>query len=72
MCFGAIYWARILITFYAATALDAANAGFNDRWIYNEIRKDRDGASWRFRHIPTSEARRPFEAWKTKVNKIRY
>src|SRR6266403_992745 len=38
MCLGAIYWARTARTFYAATAADAAEAGFDDAFIYDELK----------------------------------
>src|SRR5205807_2569137 len=38
MCLGAIYWARPARTFYAATAADAADAGFDDAFIYDELK----------------------------------
>src|SRR5207247_804573 len=38
MCLGAIYWARPARTFYAATAADAADAGFDDAFIYQELK----------------------------------
>src|SRR6267378_8170351 len=38
MCLGAIYWARPARTFYAATAADAAAAGFDDAFIYDEMK----------------------------------
>src|SRR5260370_14244515 len=38
MCLGAIYWARPARIFYAATATDAAGAGFDDAFIYDELR----------------------------------
>src|ERR1700676_1233144 len=38
MCLGAIYWARPARVFYAATATDAASAGFDDSFIYAELR----------------------------------
>lgn len=37
MCFGAIYWARPSRVFFAATRHDAANAGFDDDFIYKEM-----------------------------------
>ncbi len=37
MCMGAIYWARPLKVYYAATRIDAAIAGFDDSFIYDEI-----------------------------------
>ncbi|GAB5364196.1 hypothetical protein AAMO2058_000948500 [Amorphochlora amoebiformis] len=39
MCFGAIHWAKIPVCVYGATAKDAAEAGFDDAFIYNAIRK---------------------------------
>src|SRR5712672_1096036 len=38
MCLGAIYWARIERVFFAATAADAADAGFDDAFIYDELK----------------------------------
>uniref|UniRef100_A0A7S2TTV5 CMP/dCMP-type deaminase domain-containing protein n=1 Tax=Lotharella oceanica TaxID=641309 RepID=A0A7S2TTV5_9EUKA len=39
MCFGAIHWAKLPVCVYGATAKDAADAGFDDAFIYNAIRK---------------------------------
>src|ERR1700733_13358603 len=38
MCLGAIYWARPDRVYYAATASDAADAGFDDSFIYEELK----------------------------------
>src|SRR5579864_1606998 len=38
MCLGAIFWARPSRVFYAATHTDAAAAGFDDSFIYEQIR----------------------------------
>jgi len=38
MCLGAIYWARPARVFFAATATDAASAGFDDAFIYEELK----------------------------------
>lgn len=37
MCLGAIYWARPDRIFFAANHHDAANAGFDDEFIYSEL-----------------------------------
>ena len=37
MCLGAIYWARLDRLYYACTKEDAAKAGFDDAFIYEEI-----------------------------------
>ncbi len=38
MCLGAAYWARIERIIYAASAADAAEFGFDDRFIQEELR----------------------------------
>ncbi|MEL6593868.1 MAG: nucleoside deaminase, partial [Bacteroidota bacterium] len=40
MCLGAIYWARAKQVYYANTQIDAAQIGFDDRFIYEEIDLD--------------------------------
>lgn len=39
MCLGAIYWARPARVFYACIAADAASAGFDDAFIYEELNR---------------------------------
>src|SRR6202171_2280879 len=39
MCIGAIYWARPARVFYAGTAADAADAGFDDAFIYAALQR---------------------------------
>src|ERR1700737_4143796 len=38
MCLGAIYWARISRIYFANTAEDAAGIGFDDSFIYSELK----------------------------------
>ena len=38
MCLGAIYWARPARVYFANSAADAAQAGFDDAYIYQELR----------------------------------
>jgi guanine deaminase len=72
MCLGAIYWARPSRVFYAGSAADAAAAGFDDAFIYEELQ--RPHAS---RRIPMSQLLRDesapiFVAWKSQANKTAY
>lgn len=72
MCLGAIYWARPAQVFYAATAADAAGAGFDDAFIYDELK-----IPLAARRIPTSQLLREdalaiFLAWKQLENKKPY
>lgn len=64
MCLGAIYWARPAAVYYAGTRDDAARAGFDDAFIYEEI--DTTGAerSIPFAHVPVPEATAVFNDWK--------
>ena len=72
MCLGAIYWARPKAIFFANNRTDAADAGFDDSLIYDEINTDIP-----MRIIPThslgrTEALKVFEAWKQKEDKTTY
>lgn len=37
MCLAAIYWANIKTVYYCADRIDAANIGFDDKFIYEEL-----------------------------------
>ncbi|HEY2120658.1 MAG TPA: nucleoside deaminase [Candidatus Acidoferrum sp.] len=39
MCLGAIYWARPARVYYACLAADAAASGFDDAFIYDELKR---------------------------------
>lgn len=68
MCFGAIYWAGGKSVYYAATTQDAAEANFDDAFIYVEIAKPEGERAIPFQHLPTESAGMsstlPFETWK--------
>lgn len=64
MCLGAIYWAHLDHLYYGANKHDAADAGFDDQFIYEEL--EQPIAS---RHLTTEilipqEAQAPFKLWK--------
>jgi guanine deaminase len=72
MCLGAIYWARPACVYFAATAADAAKAGFYDSFIYREIQRPH-----LHRKIPTIQLMREeslaaFRAWEQKPDKTNY
>lgn len=72
MCLGAIYWARPKKIFFANNRQDAADIGFDDSMIYNEM-----GAEICDRKIPIinlgrDKALKVFEAWKNKSDKTAY
>ncbi len=72
MCLGAIYWARPARVFYAGLAADAADAGFDDAFIYDELKVAPEE-----RRIPMLQCMREeslaiFSAWKRQPNKAPY
>jgi len=72
MCLGAIYWARIDQIFYANSRTDAKKIGFDDSFIYDEIKKSMPERSIPTIQIMQKEAAKAFEAWKQKTDKIEY
>jgi len=72
MCLGAIYWARPDRIYYAASKIDAADAGFDDSFIYEEI-----AIAAADRKIPAIQEDREsaivtFDGWKKSTNKTEY
>lgn len=72
MCLGAIYWARIEKIFFACTREDAARAGFDDSFIYDEILLPSEKRSIPMLQIDMSNAQQPFDYWKNDQNKRLY
>ncbi len=72
MCLGAIYWARPDRVYYAATAADAAAAGFDDAFIYDELRRAPNTRRLFITHVSHPEALRPFQAWLSSSSKKPY
>jgi len=72
MCLGAIYWARPDRIYYAATRHDAASAGFDDSFIYDEISVPDEIRSIPTQKLGREDAIKLFELWKLKENKTVY
>lgn len=72
MCLGAIYWARPKRVFYAATREDAAEAGFDDEFIYKELDLSKEKRSIPMISAERNQAIHLFEEWKRKQDKIEY
>ncbi|CAN5270346.1 guanine deaminase [soil metagenome] len=72
MCLGAIYWARPDHIYYAATRHDAANVGFDDSFIYDEISVPDNERSIPTQTIGREDALKLFEHWKRKEDKTVY
>ncbi len=63
MCLGAIYWSGIERVVYSATREDAAQAGFNDQYIYKEIALDPAGRHIKFLNEQRSRGNEVFKLW---------
>ena len=72
MCLGAIYWARLDRLYYAGTRADAANVGFDDAHIYEELPLDPSQRELPTESLLREEAQRVFEAWDEKADKKEY
>jgi tRNA(Arg) A34 adenosine deaminase TadA len=72
MCLGAIYWARPAKLFYAGTHEDAAKAGFDDQFIYEEIEKPINARKIESINFLREESVKVFESWANKADKIEY
>ena len=72
MCLGAIYWARPARVFFASTASDATQAGFDDSFIFEQMQLP--FAERRIPMIPMmrDEARAALRAWEEKTDKTPY
>jgi guanine deaminase len=72
MCFGAIQWARLSTVFFAASADDAARAGFDDSRFRDEIRQPLADSSRQVKQFAVAGSDRPFDAWRGRANRIEY
>jgi guanine deaminase len=72
MCLGAIYWARPARVYFANSAADAARAGFDDAFIYQEIGRPHPERQIPMIQLAQDGALAAFHAWQEKEDKIRY
>lgn len=72
MCLGAIYWARLRKVYFSGTKEEAAQAGFDDHFIYEQIEQPFERRSIPFQRILPHKGMEPFEAWTSSQKRIRY
>jgi tRNA(Arg) A34 adenosine deaminase TadA len=72
MCLGAIYWARPARVFFAGVAADAADAGFDDAFIYEELQQAPESRRIPMIPLMREESLAIFSAWKRQPNKTEY
>ena len=72
MCLTAIYWAHCRAIYYGNSAADAAKIGFDDSFLYDEVRSPRDQRRIPIRRMLAEKAFESFAAWEANPNKIEY
>jgi guanine deaminase len=72
MCLGAIYWARPKKIYYACSKQDAAVAGFDDSFIYEEINIPLADRKIPAIQMMQEDALEVFNKWVEMENKIEY
>lgn len=73
MCLGATYWAGIKDVYYGATVGDALKYGnFDDRFIYDEIKKPVEQRQMRLKQIMQAEAVEVWKQYGAKADKVQY
>ena len=72
MCLGAIYWAHISKIYYANTKKDAADIGFDDHFIYDELVQPMEKRKLSFVQLMRNEALAVFKQWEISEAKTDY
>jgi guanine deaminase len=72
MCLSAIYWARLDKIYYANTKKDAADIGFDDQFIYDEIALPFEKRRMLIHQLLRDEAQGAFDLWDKSAMKTSY
>jgi tRNA(Arg) A34 adenosine deaminase TadA len=72
MCLSASYWARLDAIYYGSSAADAARAGFDDAFLYGELRKEQSERALPETQLLSEEAWASFAAWIASPVKVPY
>jgi guanine deaminase len=72
MCLGAIYWARPKAVYFVCSKEDAKEIGFDDQFIYEELKKPMEERSILMKKVSLEHGDRPFRLWEQSNRKIEY
>src|SRR5690554_4075151 len=72
MCLGAIYWSRLDALYFGNTKKDAADIGFDDSFIYEELEIPVEKRRVKTNQVMRDESIVAFEEWNKKMDKIEY
>jgi len=72
MCMGAIYWARPSKVYFGNTHADAAKIGFDDSFIYQQLRVRAAERAIPMIQLMRNEALAAFKEWEQKSDRVAY
>ena len=72
MCMGAIYWARPAKVYFGNTHADAAKIGFDDSFIYQQLKVKAQERAIPMVQLMREEALSAFAEWERKADRIPY
>ena len=72
MCLGAIYWAHLDRMYYGNNKHDAADIGFDDAFIYEELDLKPADRKLKSEVLLPDEAIKAFNDWRDKADKVEY
>jgi len=72
MCLAATYWARCEKIYYGCVAADAAKAGFDDAFLYEQMKVPMAERSLPIENLLPGEAWAAFQAWIESTNRTDY
>ena len=72
MCLAAVYWSRLDAIFFGNTAADAARAGFDDSFLYQEVARPHQQRTITIRPLLWEQAWSSFAAWQQSSCKTDY
>lgn len=72
MCLSAIYWARLDKIYYANSRQDAAQIGFDDEFLYQEVCRPVEKRKIPTQRLLEQQAKTAFELWQNKDDKTHY
>lgn len=72
MCMAALYWARPARVYYASSHADAAEAGFDDVSIRQQLLRPLRQRDLPMIRLMEAEGKQPFRLWKLSTRKKKY
>ena len=72
MCLSASYWSRVDKIYYGNSRDDAKDIGFDDSFIYEEVKKDINERKIPMVQLCREIANESFQKWSNKRDKIHY